>query len=111
MDGAQAGRIHCQHQGTGPKLIQAAARAGKGQGPRPAALNDAIACERLGIPLELGGVLDQPYARTQAMLAAKAVYEAFRLYTQSPLSDVEFSRNFPDAWGVVTGVELEQDLD
>ncbi len=85
--------------------MRAAALAGKGQGPRPAALNDALACERLGLPLVCGGLLDQPYARTQAMLAAKAIYDAFRLHTQSALSDVDFSKQYPDAWGVVTGLE------
>ena len=66
---------------------------------------DAIACERLGIPLVAGGVLEQPYARSQRMLAAKAVYDAFRLYSNSPLSDVDFSRKHPDAWEVVTEIE------
>ena len=85
--------------------MQAAAQAGRGRGPMPPAVADAIACEQLGLPLVAGGVLDQPYARTQAMLAAKTIYDAFRMYTQSALSDVEFSRRYPEAWEVVTGIE------
>ena len=104
MDGAQIGRIYWRHQGHRPKLIRAAAQAGRGQGPRPSAVNDAISCERMGLPLVAGGVLDQPYARTQAMLAAKSTYDAFRHYVQSPLSDVDFSRQYPDVWELVTGL-------
>ena len=65
---------------------------------------DAILCERLGRPLVDGGVLDQPFARTQAMLAAKSVYDAFRFYTQAGLSDVDFSLHYPEVWEIVTGV-------
>jgi hypothetical protein len=50
--------------------------------------------------------LDQPYARTQVMLATQRVFEAFRHYSQSPMSDVEFSRSYPDAWELVTGVDF-----
>ena len=88
--------------------MQAAAQAGRGRGPMPPAVADAIACESLGLPLVAGGVLDQPYARTQAMLAAKAVYEAFRMYTQSALSDVEFSRQHPGAWEMITRMEGDE---
>jgi hypothetical protein len=42
------------------------------------------------------------------MLAAQRVFDAFRLYSQSPMSDVEFSRSYPDAWELVTGVESER---
>lgn len=105
MDGASYRRVHRGAEGDRPKLIRAAALAGKGQGPRPQAVNDAILCERLGIPLTAGGMLEQPAGRTGSMLAAKTVYDAFRLYTNSPLSDVEFSRQYPEAWEVVTGVE------
>jgi hypothetical protein len=59
----------------------------------------------LGVPLAAGGLLEQPFGRTQRMLAAKTVYDAFRLYANSPLSDVEFSRRFPEAWEVVTHIE------
>jgi hypothetical protein len=85
--------------------MRAAALAGKGQGPRPSAVSDAIACERLGVPLATGGLLEQPFGRTQRMLAAKTIYDAFRLYATSPLSDVEFSRQFPQAWEMVTSIE------
>jgi hypothetical protein len=85
--------------------MRAAALAGRGQGPRPDAVSDAIACERLGVPLAAGGLLEQPFGRTQRMLAAQTVYDAFRLYANSPLSDVEFSRRFPEAWEVVTHIE------
>jgi hypothetical protein len=72
-------------------------------------VDDAIASERLAIPLVAGGVLDQPYARTQRMLAAKSIYDAFRLYSNTPLSDVDFSRKYPEAWEVVTGLENPDD--
>ena len=85
--------------------MQAAAQAGRGRAPMPPAVADAIACESLGLPLVAGGVLDQPYARTQAMLAAKTIYDAFRVYTQSTLSDVEFSRQYPEAWEAITRME------
>ncbi len=85
--------------------MRAAALAGKGEGPRPGAVNDALACERLGLPLVRGGLLDQPFARTQSMLAAKAAYDAIRLHAQSALSDVDFSKQYPDAWGMVTYIE------
>jgi hypothetical protein len=85
--------------------MQAAALAGKGQGRRPDAVNDAVLCERLGVALTAGGLLEQPVRRTQRMLAAKTVYDAFRLYANSALGDVDFSRQYPDAWAVVTGIE------
>jgi hypothetical protein len=85
--------------------MRAAALAGKGQGPRPSALNDALACERLSLPLVRGGLLDQPYARTKAMLAAKAAFDAFRLHAQSAISDVDFSKQYPGAWELVTYIE------
>ena len=82
--------------------MRAAALAGKGEGPRPQEVSDAFTSETLGVGLATGGLLDQPYRRTRAMLAAKNVFNVFKFYANYQESDVAFSRNYPDAWDVVT---------
>ena len=93
------------NQGTGFKLIRAAAEAGEDETiPPPRLVTEEILRRSLGVPWKAGGLGDQPYRKTLAAAAALNVFNAHRAYLDTQLDGVEFSKRHPGAWDIITKV-------
>jgi hypothetical protein len=104
-----AGDLRVRHgaEDDPPKLLKAAALAGKDEGPLPREVEDELERRALGVPLMAGGLLDQPVRRRLLMRAAHNVYSAFRAYRLKTTNDVDWSEQYPEQWKIVAEIEKE----